>query len=70
VAASGVLTSHPTQKFLASVAETHYRQALTLAEELGMRRLVAHCHRGLWTLSPKIGRRAETRAELSAAVEL
>ena len=28
----------------------HYRQALALAEELGMRPLQAHCHRGLGTL--------------------
>src|SRR5215831_6821751 len=27
-------------------AEAYYRQALTLAEELGMRPLQAHCHRG------------------------
>ena len=27
-------------------AEVHYRQALALAEELGMRPLMAHCHRG------------------------
>jgi MalT-like TPR region len=32
------------------LAETHYRQALTLADELGMRPLQAHCHRGLGTL--------------------
>jgi tetratricopeptide (TPR) repeat protein len=31
-------------------AAGHYRQALTLAEELGMRPLQAHCHRGLGTL--------------------
>jgi tetratricopeptide (TPR) repeat protein len=31
-------------------AETHYQQALTLAEELGMRPLQAHCHLGLGTL--------------------
>jgi predicted protein tyrosine phosphatase len=31
-------------------AETHYQQALALAEELGMRPLQAHCHRGLGTL--------------------
>src|SRR4029434_4812849 len=28
-------------------AEAHYLQALTLAEELGMRPLQAHCHLGL-----------------------
>ncbi|MDH3598069.1 MAG: AAA family ATPase, partial [Candidatus Tectomicrobia bacterium] len=31
-------------------AETHYQQALALADELGMRPLQAHCHRGLGTL--------------------
>jgi len=34
----------------AEQAEIYYRQALTLAEELGMRPLQAHCHRGLGTL--------------------
>ena len=45
-------------------AEAHYRQALALAEELGMRPLQAHCHRSLGTLYATIGRRAEARAEL------
>ena len=34
----------------AAQAEAHYQQALALAEELGMRPLQAHCHRGLGTL--------------------
>jgi tetratricopeptide (TPR) repeat protein len=50
--------------------ETHYPQALALANELGMRPLQAHCHRGLGTLYAKIGHRAEARAELSTAIEL
>jgi tetratricopeptide (TPR) repeat protein len=52
------------------LAEAHCRQALALAEELGMRPLQAHCHRGLGKLYAKVGRRAEARAALSAAVEL
>jgi hypothetical protein len=36
-------------------AEAHYQQALTLAKELGMRPLQAHCHRGLGTLYARIG---------------
>jgi tetratricopeptide (TPR) repeat protein len=48
----------------------HYRQALTLAEELGMRPLVAHCHLGLGTLYAKIDCPEPARAELSAAIEL
>jgi len=51
-------------------AEHHYRQALTLAEELGMRPLVAHCHLGLGTLSAKAGQRDQARAELSTAIEM
>jgi tetratricopeptide (TPR) repeat protein len=51
-------------------AEAHYRQALALAEELGMRPLVAHCHLGLGKLYAMIGRRAEACAALTAAVEL
>jgi tetratricopeptide (TPR) repeat protein len=47
-----------------------YRHALALAEELGMRPLVAHCHLGLGTLSVTIGSRAEARAELSTAMDL
>jgi class 3 adenylate cyclase/tetratricopeptide (TPR) repeat protein len=51
-------------------AEAHYRQALTLAEELGMRPLQAHCHLGLGTLYAKLGRREQVRPELSTAIEL
>ena len=32
------------------LAAAHYQEALALADELGMRPLVAHCHRGLGTL--------------------
>jgi tetratricopeptide (TPR) repeat protein len=52
------------------VVEVHYRQALALADELGMRPLIAHCHRGLGTLYAKIGRHEPARAELSTAIEL
>jgi len=51
-------------------AEAHYRQALVLAEELGMRPLVAHCHRGLGMLYLKLGMGAQARPELSAAIDL
>jgi tetratricopeptide (TPR) repeat protein len=51
-------------------AEAHYRQALALANELGMRPLQAHCHLGLGTLYAKIGQREPARAELSAATDL
>jgi tetratricopeptide (TPR) repeat protein len=51
-------------------AETLYRQALTLAEELGMRPLQAHCHCGLGTLYAKTGQREQARAALTAAIDL
>jgi class 3 adenylate cyclase/tetratricopeptide (TPR) repeat protein len=51
-------------------AATRYRQALTLAEELSMRPLVAHCHHALGTLYAKLGQPEQARAQLSAAIEL
>jgi tetratricopeptide (TPR) repeat protein len=51
-------------------AEAHYVAALSLARELGMRPLMAHCHLGLGTLYRQIGRFAEAQAALSTAIEL
>jgi len=51
-------------------AGEYYRQALALAEKLGMRPLQAHCHLGLGTLYSRMGRVEQGRAELSAAIEL
>jgi tetratricopeptide (TPR) repeat protein len=51
-------------------AETHYHQALGLANELEMRPLQAHCHRGLGTLYFKMGQQVRARAELSTAIAL
>lgn len=51
-------------------AEHHYQQALALAEELGMRPLVAHCHRGLGTLYAQLGQREQAYVELATAIAL
>jgi class 3 adenylate cyclase/tetratricopeptide (TPR) repeat protein len=51
-------------------AGAYYRQALALAEELGMRPLQAHCHRGLGTLYTKTRRLEQAHTELSAAIAL
>jgi tetratricopeptide (TPR) repeat protein len=48
----------------------HYQQALVLADELGMRPLVAHCHRGLGTLYAATGQREQARTELITAIEM
>jgi tetratricopeptide (TPR) repeat protein len=51
-------------------AEAYYQQALALAEELGMRPLMAHCHLGLGTLYADLGWREQARSKLSAAIEM
>jgi tetratricopeptide (TPR) repeat protein len=51
-------------------AEAYYREALALAEELDMRPLVAHCHRGLGTLYGQVEQMEEARAALSTAIAL
>jgi tetratricopeptide (TPR) repeat protein len=54
----------------AMLAEASYREALALAEALGMRPLVAHCHLGLGTLYAKIGQQEQAHRELFTTVEL
>jgi tetratricopeptide (TPR) repeat protein len=51
-------------------AEARYREALSLAEALGMRPLQAHCHRGLGTMYAKTGRQEQARAALATAIGL
>jgi tetratricopeptide (TPR) repeat protein/ABC-type thiamine transport system ATPase subunit len=53
-----------------ALAEAHYRQALALAEEIGMRPLQAHCHHGLGTLYARLGRSEQARSALAAAIDL
>ena len=43
----------------ASSAAGHYTKSLVLANELGMRPLVAHCHAGLHKLYRHTGKRSE-----------
>ena len=59
---------HVLQEPLA--AERYYQQALALANELGMRPLQAHCHRGLGTLYSQTGQSEQARDELSTAIEM
>src|SRR5262249_42349065 len=51
-------------------AVAHYRQALALAKELGMRPLQAHCHHGLGTLYATADQREQAHAALTTAIEL
>ena len=54
----------------AELANTSYREALALAEALGMRPLQAHCNRGLGMLYATIGQPQQARAALAAAIDL
>jgi Flp pilus assembly protein TadD len=51
-------------------AETHYREAVALAEELGMCPRQAHCHLGLGMLYTKIGQQEQARTALATAIDL
>ena len=51
-------------------AEGLYRQALELADALGMRPLAAHCHLGLGTLYCQMGQLEEVGASLSTAIDM
>jgi tetratricopeptide (TPR) repeat protein len=51
-------------------AEAHYREALALAEELGMRPLKAHCHRSFGMLYSQTSHSEHARAELFTAIEM
>jgi tetratricopeptide (TPR) repeat protein len=53
-----------------AVAERHYRQALALADELGMRPLVAHCHLGLGKLYRRTGQREQAHEHLTTATTM
>jgi tetratricopeptide (TPR) repeat protein len=65
----GVVQAHADPPEAAQ-SETHYQQALALAEELGMRPLVAHCHLGLGRLYGQTGRGEQARAALTTAIAL
>jgi tetratricopeptide (TPR) repeat protein len=51
-------------------SEARYREALALAEALGMRPLQAHCQHGLGALHTKIGQWKQAGAELATAIDL
>jgi hypothetical protein len=51
-------------------AEAAYREALILADKLGMCPLQAHCHLGLGLLCVATGQREQARSKLSTAIEM
>ena len=65
----GDITTH-SNRFDERSGEAHYRQALELAEEHGMRPLVAHCHFGLGKLYRRIGKPEGARENLARATTM
>ncbi len=51
-------------------AEDHYSQALALAEELGMRPLIAQCHLGLGRLYRRIDNLEQAKRHLTTATSM
>ncbi|HEX2482944.1 MAG TPA: tetratricopeptide repeat protein [Methylomirabilota bacterium] len=51
-------------------ADGPYRDALALAEELGMRPLVAHCHLGLGKLYARMGKQQQAQEHLTTATTM
>ena len=52
------------------LAKAYYQRVLTLAEELGMCPLQAHCHCDLSTLYATAGQQKQARAEYATAIDL
>jgi hypothetical protein len=52
------------------IAETYYRQAIALAEELGLRPLLGRSHLGLGTLYRRTGKRQQAQQHLITATAM
>jgi hypothetical protein len=55
---------------LGAKAEEHYGQALALAQDLGMRPLVAPCHLGLGKLYGRTGKREQAQKHITTATTM
>jgi tetratricopeptide (TPR) repeat protein len=65
----GDIAAHP-DRVEVDTADAHYRQALALAEALGLRPLIAHCHLGLGALYRRAGTRQQAREHLTTAATM
>jgi tetratricopeptide (TPR) repeat protein len=65
----GQIASHGDSEEV-GMADAHFRGAKALADELGMRPLVAHCHLGLGKLYQRTGKRAEAQEHLTTATTM
>jgi hypothetical protein len=62
-------SAHPDRPD-AVAAEAHYGAAMTLASELGMRPLLAHCHLGLGRLERRRGAHVKAEEHLGTATTM
>jgi tetratricopeptide (TPR) repeat protein len=65
----GDIATHP-DRFDGESGEVHYRNALALAERLGMRPLLAHYHFGLGKLYRRTGKREQAQEHLTTATTM
>jgi class 3 adenylate cyclase/tetratricopeptide (TPR) repeat protein len=65
----GDIASHP-DAFDAETGAAHYRQALAIAKQHGMRPLIAHCNLGLGQLYGRMGKPERARENLTAATTM
>jgi class 3 adenylate cyclase/tetratricopeptide (TPR) repeat protein len=65
----GEIAAHPDSPD-SEGAEGYWRQTMALADELGMRPLVAHCHLGLGKLHRRTGKREQAREHLATATTM
>jgi len=65
----GDVASHP-DAFDAETGAAHYRQALAIAKQHGMRPLIAHCNLGLGQLYGRMGKSEHARENLTAATTM
>jgi tetratricopeptide (TPR) repeat protein len=65
----GDIATHP-DRFDAESGEAHYQKASALADKLGMRPLIAHCHLGLGKLYQRTGQREQVQKHLTAATTM
>jgi class 3 adenylate cyclase/tetratricopeptide (TPR) repeat protein len=63
-----IATLHPS--LLTHSAEHYYREAVSRADALGMRPLVAHCHLGLGKLYRRTGKREQAQEHLTTATTM
>jgi tetratricopeptide (TPR) repeat protein len=65
----GDIAIHPSQ-FDAEAGERHYRKALAIAEQRGIRPAIAHCHFGLSNLYQRTGRTEQACEHRTVAITM